>query len=136
MAIKLARTSGSRVALGLGFAAVACTLGLFLSGGGHGWNTPLLVSVILWVVAPVTLYVINQSEPPRPLLYILVAIALIADFILIKGTIIEAEVLPRYAEVNGASGLIVMATWTFLWALWQVLVVRALLTSRAEASSD
>ena len=134
MAIKLARTPGSRIALGIAFAAIASILSVFLSGGGHGWNTPLLVSVILWVVAPVTVYVIYQSPPPRVLLYILAGIALIADFILVKGTIVEADVLPRYVQVNGASGLIIMAAWAFLWALWQVLVVRGLIAPQAEPS--
>ena len=134
MAIKLARTPGSRIALGIAFAAIASILSVFLSGGGHGWNTPFLVSVILWVVAPVTVYVIYQSPPPRVLLYILAGIALIADFILVKGTIVEADVLPRYVQVNGASGLIIMAAWAFLWALWQVLVVRGLIAPQAEPS--
>jgi len=57
MAIRLARTPGSRIVLGLGLAAVAGILSVFLSGAGHGWNTPLLVSVILWVILPVTLFI-------------------------------------------------------------------------------
>jgi len=70
------------------------------------------------------------------LLYILAGIALIADFILAKGTIVEASALPRYLEVNGAAGMIIMAAWLFLWALWQVLVVRALFGGRADPSDD
>ena len=134
MAIKLARTPGSRLVLGLGLAAVESLLAVFLSGAGHGWNSPLLVSVILWIVAPATLYVTQQNPAPRSLLYILAGIALIADFILAKGTIVEASALPRYLEVNGAAGMIIMAAWLFLWALWQVLVVRALFAGRADPS--
>lgn len=135
MTIRLARSPRSRVALGIAFAAVGSLLAVFLSGAGHGWNSPLLVSVILWVVAPVTFFVTSQCSPPRSLLYILAVIALIADFILVQGTIVEADVLPRYVEVNGAPGMIIMAAWAFLWALWQVLVVRALI-ARAEPEAD
>jgi len=136
MAIRLGRTPGSRIMLGLGLAAVETFLAVFLSGAGHGWNSPLLVSVILWIVAPATLYVTQQNPPPRSLLFILAGIALIADFILVKGTIVEAAALPRYLEVNGAAGMIIMAAWLFLWALWQVLVVRALFAGRADPSDD
>jgi hypothetical protein len=134
LAIKLARSPGSRLALGLGLAAFASILGIFLSGSGHGWNTPLFVSVILWVVAPATFYLVSESPSPRLFLYTLAVIALIADFILIKGTIVEAEVLPHYVQINGAIGLIIIAAWLFLWLLWQILVARALIAAHADQS--
>jgi hypothetical protein len=133
MAIRLARTPGSRIVLGLGLAAVAGILSVFLSGAGHGWNTPLLVSVILWVVLPVTLYIAGQ--PQRSLLLGLLLIGLIADFILIRGTIAEARVLPRYVQVNGAAGIAIIAAWLAIWVLWQVLVLRALIVGH-RVSSD
>ena len=108
-------------------------LSLFLSGAGHGWNSPLLVSVILWVIAPVTLYTVSQSPPPRGLLYALAAIGLVADFILIKGTIAEARVFPLYLQVNGAAGVGIIAAWLFLWLMWQALVVHALVANRSHA---
>jgi len=128
MAIRLARTPGSRIVLGLGLAAVAGILSVFLSGAGHGWNTPLLVSVILWVILPVTLYIIGQRQ--RSLLLGLLVIALGADFILVRGTIAEARVLPHYVEVNGAAGIAIIAAWLAIWLLWQALVVRALFAAR------
>jgi len=128
MAIRLARTPGSRIVLGLGLAAVAGILSVFLSGAGHGWNTPLLVSVILWVILPVTLYIIGQRQ--RSLLLGLLIIALGADFILMRGTIAEARVLPHYVEVNGAAGIAIIAAWLAIWLLWQALVVRALFAAR------
>ena len=128
MAIRLARTPGSRIVLGLGLAAVAGILSVFLSGAGHGWNTPLLVSVILWVILPVTLYIIGQRQ--RSLLLGLLVIALGADFILMRGTIAEARVLPHYVEVNGAAGIAIIAAWLAIWLLWQALVVRALFAAR------
>ena len=131
MTIRLARTPRSRVALGVAIAAVAGLLSVFLSGAGHGWNTPLLVSVILWVVAPVTLYTVGQSPPPRALLYAIAAIGLVADAILIKGTIAEARVFPLYLQINGAVGVGIIAAWLFLWLLWQALVVHALVARRA-----
>jgi len=128
MAIRLARTPGSRIVLGLGLAAVAGILSVFLSGAGHGWNTPLLVSVILWVILPLTLYIIGQRQ--RSLLLGLLVIALGADFILVRGTIAEARVLPHYVEVNGAAGIAIIAAWLAIWILWQALVVRALFAAR------
>jgi len=128
MAIRLARTPGSRIVLGLGLAAVAGILSVFLSGAGHGWNTPLLVSVILWVILPLTLYIIGQRQ--RSLLLGLLVIALGADFILVRGTIAEARVLPHYVEVNGAAGIAIIAAWLAIWLLWQALVVRALFAAR------
>jgi len=128
MAIRLARTPGSRIVLGLGLAAVAGILSVFLSGAGHGWNTPLLVSVILWVILPVTLYIVGQ--PQRSLLLGLLVIGLVADFILIRGTIAEARVLPQYVQVNGAAGIAIIAAWLAIWLLWQVLVLRALFVGR------
>jgi len=124
----LARTPGSRIVLGLGLAAVAGILSVFLSGAGHGWNTPLLVSVILWVILPLTLYIIGQRQ--RSLLLGLLVIALGADFILVRGTIAEARVLPHYVEVNGAAGIAIIAAWLAIWLLWQALVVRALFAAR------
>jgi len=114
--------------LGLGLAAVAGILSVFLSGAGHGWNTPLLVSVILWVILPLTLYIIGQRQ--RSLLLGLLVIALGADFILVRGTIAEARVLPHYVEVNGAAGIAIIAAWLAIWLLWQALVVRALFAAR------
>ena len=131
MAIRLTRTPQGRVALGIAIAAVAGLLSLFLSGAGHGWNSPLLVSVILWVIAPVTLYTVAQNPPPRGLLYALAVIGLVADFILIKGTIAEASVFPLYQQVNGAAGVGIIAAWLFLWLMWQALVVHALVMTRA-----
>jgi hypothetical protein len=132
MAIRLARTPGSRIALGLGLAAFAGILSVFLSGAGHGWNTPLLVSMILWVILPVTLYLI--ALPQRPLLLALLFIGLIADFILIKGTIAEAGALVLYTQVNGAAGIAIIAAWLAIWLLWQALVLRALLIARGTST--
>ena len=63
------------------------------------------------------------------------AIALVADFILIKGTIAEARVFPLYLQVNGAAGVGIIAAWLFLWLLWQALVVRALVANRSRATN-
>ena len=133
MTIRFGRSPGSSVALGLGLAAIGTILGIFLSGSGHGWNTPLFVSVILWVIFPATLYLIQAQPQQRMLLFALAAIALIADFVLIKGTIAEAGVFPLYLQVNGAAGLVIIAAWAALWLLWQLLVIRALLSRRADA---
>jgi hypothetical protein len=131
--IRLGRSPGSSVALGLGLAAVGTILGIFLSGSGHGWNTPLFVSVILWVIFPATLYLIQAHPPQRMLLFALAAIALIADFVLVKGTIAEASVFPLYLQVNGIAGVVIIAAWVALWLLWQLLLIRALVGGPADA---
>jgi hypothetical protein len=131
--IRLGRSPGSSVALGLGLAAVGSILGIFLSGSGHGWNTPLFVSVILWVIFPATLYLIQARPPQRMLLLALAAIALIADFVLVKGTIAERGVFPLYLQVNGGAGVVIIAAWVALWLLWQLLVIRALVGRAADA---
>jgi hypothetical protein len=133
LAIRFGRSPGSQVALGLGLAAVASILGIFLSGSGHGWNTPLLVSVILWASFPATLYLIQARPLPRMLLLALAAIGLGADFLLVKGTIAEAGVFPLYIQVNGAAGFAIIAAWMGLWLLWQILVIGALVGRRANA---
>ena len=133
MTIRLGRSPGSRVALGLGLAAIASLLGIFLSGSGHGWNTPLIVSIILWVIFPATLYLIHARPLQRMLLGALAAIALIADFIVMKGTIAEADVFPLYLHINGAAGVAIIAAWVALWLIWQILLIRALLSRRADA---
>ena len=131
MAIKLPQSPGGRLALGLGLAALAQSLTIFLSGSGEGWNTPMFVSVILWVIAPFSLYAVGQRPAPSALLIALALIGLGADAILIKGTVAEANVFPMYLHVNGAAGLAIIAAWLFLWLLWQVLVSRALVAGRA-----
>ena len=132
MAIRLPQSDGSRVALGLGLAAVAQLLSFLLSGAGHGWNTPLLVSMVLWVVAPVTLYVVRQSPSPRAVLITLALIGLGADAVLIKGTVREARVFPLYLQVNGAAGVLIIAAWLLLWLFWQAIVVHAAFPHRSD----
>jgi len=130
LAIRLAQSPYGRLAFGLGLAALTQSLTIFLSGSGHGWNTPLFVSVILWVIAPVSLYAVGQRPPSRLLLVALALIGLGADAILIKGTVAEANVFPLYLHVNGVAGLAMIAAWLVLWLLWQVLVMRALVATR------
>jgi hypothetical protein len=138
LAIKFARSPRSRIVLGLGLAALAQLLAAFLAGAGHGWVTPLFLSVILWVILPVTLYVLQQDD--RRAVAVLWAVALIAigaDALLISGTIGEGRILSLYVEVNGAAGLLIIALWLTLWFFWQAMVVRALIKrSRPSDAAD
>ena len=121
--------------LGLGLAAVAQLLSLFLAGAGHGWVTPLFVSVILWVILPVTLYVLRQDDRrAAAVLWAIALIALGANALLIRGTMAERSSLSLYVGVNGASGLVIIALWLTLWLFWQAMVLRALI-KRYRASS-
>ena len=130
------RTDPSRLAsrrLVIGFAMAACAqlLSLFLAGAGHGWLSPLLASLLLWVVAPVALVVTAREERPNwKVLLPLMLIAVIADAWLIRATITEERALPFYIEVNGILGWAIVGLWVALWLYWQGIVLNALLTRR------
>ena len=132
MAIRLARSRTGKIALGLGLTAVTLLLAIMLTGGGHGWNTPLLVSIPLWVLYPLTFYAAGQDVPQaRPILWILAIIALATDALLIFGTVSETSYVVQAMRVNGAAGFLIAGAWCVPWIIWQVVIVRSLLDRRA-----
>lgn len=118
---------GSRVALGFGLAALAQLLSLILAGAGHGWVTAFFLSFALWVLFPVTLYLASlRGGVARIMLFVLALIAIVADMLLIRGTLGERDTLLAMIKVNGALGLLFVVLWVMLWSTWQVVTVRAL----------
>ena len=95
------------------------------------------MSVALWVLLPLTLYIVPQND--RRARLVLMDIAIIAagaDFLLIKGTIREGDVLRSYVQVNGAVGLLIIGLWLCLWCFWQAMLVRALVAGRRSADAN
>lgn len=124
----------ARAALGFGVAALAQLLGTALAGAGHGWVAPLFLSVALWVLAPLALWLawpVDKSRgSDRSALFGLAALAVGADAALIDLTIGEVDHLRFYVEVNGAMGLLIIGLWLCLWFGWQLLIFYALAARR------
>ena len=117
--------------LGLALAALAQLLSLFLAGAGHGWVTPLLASLLLWVLTPSALLLASPAERPTPkILLPLILVAVIANAWLIMKTIAEENAFRHYLDVNGVAGFGVVGAWIGLWLFWQGVVVKALLFGR------
>ena len=132
--IRIAQSRTGKIALGLGLAAVALLTAIMLAGAGHGWTSPLLVSIPLWVVYPLTFYAAKQDVPhARAILWMLAIIALGSDALLIVGTLGETSHIAEYVRVNGIAGILIMAMWSVLWIVWQAILVRALLSRTANA---
>ena len=127
--IKFAQsTGGGRIALGLGLAALAQLLALFLAGAGHGWITPYFVSPALWVLIPVTLYIIRDNARFGMLAFgSMLAIALGADLLLINWTLDEWDAFLFYIQVADLVGLPIMGLWLCLWFFWQAMLIRSLI---------
>jgi hypothetical protein len=103
-------------------------LAVMLAGAGHGWTTPLLVSIPLWVLYPLTFYVARQDAPhARPILWVLAIIALGSNTLLVMGTIGEASYIAAMMRVNGVAGYLIAAGWCALWIVWQAVLFRSLL---------
>ena len=128
MAISVARSPGGRLALGLGLAALAQFLSVFLAGAGHGWTTPFFISAVLWVLIPIALYALMQDGTrAKILLAAIVAIGLGADTLLVGGTMRESSALRDYVRVNGAAAWLIIVLWLTLLLFWQGLALRTLL---------
>jgi len=105
-----------------------------LAGGGHGWNTPLLVSIPLWVLYPLTLYAHRNDLPHvKAIMWVLAAIAVGSDALLIIGTVDEATYLSAMIRVSGIAGYLIAAAWSALWIGWHVILVRGFVADTADA---
>jgi len=120
-----------RVALGIGLAALAQLVALFLAGAGHGWTTPLLVSFSLWVLIPIALYALGGGPNSRLLLIVALVVGSIADVWLVRGTLGEDRALRSYLQFTGSAGWATVALWLSLLLFWQILAGRRLLTRTA-----
>jgi hypothetical protein len=128
-------TVGRRIALGLLLAFFAQFLGLMLAGAGHGWVAPLFISIVLWVLWPMTLAIgwpIGRGG--RLALAAMIVAALLADAWLISKSLGEADYISRYIEINGAVGSLIIGLWLLLWTIWQAILVCSLVAPRNAAN--
>jgi hypothetical protein len=106
-----------------------------LTGAGEGWVTPFFVSPALFLLLPATLAVGRpESSRGRLLLVAVVIAAVVADCLMVTWSFGERYEFRWYAQVNGLIGWIIIGLWICLWFFWQVLALRALLTSRRTAN--
>jgi hypothetical protein len=107
---------------GLLIAFIAEALALGLSGGGEGWNTPIKVSLVLWVTYPVVLARLRLSPSDR-LMTVEIALllaGLASDIALVLLTINEGLQYPRgFIAINGVFGVLWMGAWIAIWLTWQ-----------------
>ena len=115
-------TSGRAIVVGLLIAFVGAALALGLSGGGEGWNTPLKVSLALWVTYPVVLVRLGLPQGNRSTtveLALLLA-ALASDIALTVMTLSEGLQYPRgFIAINGLLGALWIGAWIAIWLGWQ-----------------
>ena len=129
--IKRLESTGARLGLGFGLAAVAQFLGFMLAGAGHGWVAPMFVSIGLWFLIPLTLVLAWPSaQAGKSLLSVIAAIALAADALLLKLSLGEVSHIRRYVDVNGAIGFTIIGLWLALWFCWQVILIYSLVAKR------
>ena len=124
--------AGGGIGFGLLLAAVAQFLTLVMSGAGHGWNTPLVANLALWVLLPLTFATVSPFRPYRAgryrYLLTLSIVGIALDIALMFFTHTEGvEYLWRVINTAGLIPLI----WLFIWLSWQV--VAALALSQGEA---
>ena len=127
----------ARIALGLGMAALAQLLSVMLAGAGHGWVAPLFLSVALWVLLPLALWLawpFAGSGDPWALCG-LAAVAVGADAALVILTLGEFSHILFYIEVNGLAGMLIIGLWLCLWSFWQPLIFHALMAGRRRGDS-
>ena len=123
---------GGGIGFGLLLAFIGQFLALIMSGAGHGWNTPFIANLALWLLLPLTLATVSPLRPYaagkyRYLLTLsLVGIALDIGLIIFTHTE-GVEYLWRVMQTAGVIPLI----WLFIWLSWQGVI--ALASSQGEA---
>jgi len=111
-------------------AALAHFIAFFLAGVGHGWTTPLFVSFALWVLIPVTLCALPGGPRSRFLLIATLLAGLVADVMLVRGTLGEDQALRSYLRFTGSAGWTTVGLWLGLLLFWQILAARRLMAGR------
>lgn len=107
---------------GLVFAVLAQLLAAILIGPGEGWYQPFYFSPALFILYPIVFIRLAAPEelPWAGLDVLLVAAAVILDWLLVKATVQEGiqyfdkvMALPPWPHL-----------WLFLWLLWQGLALK------------
>lgn len=99
---------------GVALAALAQMLALGMTGAGHGWITPFLFSVTLFLLNPIALLRLTAGQTRSITIdVLLIVIALILDGALYVMTVREgAEYFWRVTPFNWV--------WLVFWSMWQV----------------
>jgi len=105
-------------------------LALLMTGAGHGWGTPFLVSLPLSVLYPLLVLRASRAPPGGGIRLELgvAAVALFLDYILWTSILDdEAVFFSRMWKID--SGLV--AAWLILWAGWHALLLLAFRRNRS-----
>jgi hypothetical protein len=123
---------GGRIILaivGLLIAAFALMLAVGMAGAGHGWVTPMLFSMGLFVAYPAVLLRLTATGPEWLVLdRVIVGLAGLADVALLFATIQEG--MEYFWRVFGSVALMPIL-WLAIWFAWQGLALYCLRRDRA-----
>ena len=129
--IRRLESAGARLGLGFAMAALAQFLSFLLAGAGHGWVAPMFLSIGLWFLIPLTLVTAWPTAPiEKSLLFVIGAIAVAADALLISRSLGEVSYIEHYIDVNGLLGLTIIGLWLALWSCWQFILLYSLVARR------
>jgi hypothetical protein len=135
--MSLPRSENGRILTGVGLAAAAQAIALFLSGSGEGWNAPMWCSFGLWLIYPITLMgAPRRAEGDLSLVVFAALAAPAADYFLVRSTLREWAHLRAYVHINRLLGLAFIGAWLFLWSYWQYLALRSLIVGPMPAGDD
>lgn len=106
-----------QIGLGLLLALATLFVSFMMTGGGHGWITPLWFSLAGLVLCPAAFLRFAEFDVTRQSTNIaLIITAIVLDALLVKLTLDEG--LIYFHRVGGMAYI-----WIALWSLWQVLAV-------------
>jgi hypothetical protein len=105
--------------------AACIVVALALAGAGHGWGSATVVSLAGLVTSPLTVvaWAKRRSVTGKRIALLLVVAAIGANVALVNLTKAEGT---HYFESAWSSFPEVVAVWAALWAVWQVVALKAL----------
>ena len=114
---------------GLLIAAFALMLAFGMAGGGHGWVTPMLFSLALFVAYPVALVRLTATGPKGAFAdFVIVGLGGLADVALLFATIQEGT---QYFWRVFESFALIPILWLAIWFGWQGIALVCLRRDRA-----
>lgn len=113
------------IVCGILIASAGQFFALMLAGGGHGWNTPFWVGLVLWLAYPATLMPM-RSGTRHSFDRALLILAALADISLVAFTLFEGmEYFVRMVRFAGVWWVI--CVWALIWFGWQIVVATRLI---------
>ncbi len=102
-------------------------LAIFLTGGGHGWNSSFWASCLIIFSLPISgfAWLYRKTKKGKKYSIIAISIALFADVLLLSLTYFEGfenAFSPLQFDLNGEFGSLVFS-WYLLWCIWQLITV-------------